>query len=285
MRAGVIGLMPGVAAEVTDETVGRLRGLGFTGTHWTLQHPLEIDEVGLRRVRDVLAGGGVRVAQAVPRNQDLVAADPQRREQGVRELQRACHAARLLDAATLYVRPGSVNPAGSWTPHPENQRLATLERLMQGLREVCKAAEEEGTILALEGAAVSPLATAETVRDVIDAVGSPALRFNVDPVNFVRGLDDVYQTTSLVNRLFDVCGRSIVAAHAKDVRYENALTVRLAECLLGEGLMDQVTFLRRFEETCADGYVLIEHLPDAQIPAAKAALDRAAAAAGVTWQA
>src|SRR5919202_616989 len=110
MRAGVIELMPRVAEEVTEETVARLRALGFTGTHWTLQHPLDVDEAGLRHVRDVLAGGGIRVAQAVPRNQDLVAADPERRRQGVRELQHACRAARVLHAATLYVRPGSVNP-------------------------------------------------------------------------------------------------------------------------------------------------------------------------------
>jgi hypothetical protein len=49
-------------------------------------------------------------------------------------------------------------------------------------------------------------------------------------------------------------------------------------------LLDQVTFLQLFEAACPDGYVMIEHLPDDQIPAAKRALDAAAAQAGLTWQ-
>ncbi len=284
MKVGVIGLMPREAAEVTPATAARLRDLGFSGVHWTLERPLEVDEAALRLVRDVLAAGGVRVAQAVPRNQDLVCPDDARRRQGVTELQRACRAARLLEAATLYVRPGSLNPAGPWTPHRENTRLTTLERLVAGLREVARAAEDEGVTLALEGAAVSPLDTPERVRDVVEAVDSPALRFNADPVNFVRGLDDLYHTASLVHRLFDVCGRYVAAAHAKDIRPEDAIPVRLRECPIGEGLLDQAAFLRRFRECCPDGYVLIEHLPADQVPPAKRALDAAAARAGITWE-
>ncbi|MGH2367193.1 MAG: sugar phosphate isomerase/epimerase family protein, partial [Chloroflexota bacterium] len=170
-----------------------------------------------------------------------------------------------------------------WTPHPHNGHLATLERLIQALREVCTAAEDEGVVLALEGAAVSPLDTPERVRDVIEAVGSPALRFNVDPVNFVAGLADLYNTTSLVHRLFDLCGPSVAAAHAKDIRYDNSLTVRLSECVIGEGFMDQTVLLQRFQACCPDGYVLIEHLPEDKIPAAKDALDRVATRIGIRW--
>ena len=205
VKVGVIGLMPREAAEVTPATAARLRDLGFERRALDTGAAAGGGRGALRHVRDVLATGGVRVAQAVPRNQDLVCPDDARRRQGVTELQRACRAARLLEAATLYVRPGSLNPAGPWTPHQENTRLTTLERLVAGLREVARAAEDEGVTLALEGAAVSPLDTPERVRDVVEAVDSPALRFNADPVNFVRGLDDLYHTASLVHRLFDVC--------------------------------------------------------------------------------
>jgi sugar phosphate isomerase/epimerase len=287
MRVGVIGRAALQAHEVTAQTAAALRARGFTGCHWTLAQPITpeaLDEGALRRVRDVLADGGVRVAQAVPRNVDLVSGDEALRRQAVRELELCCKATRLLDAASLYVRPGSLNPSGSWRPHPENTRLETLERLVQGLRQVAKAAEGEGVVLALEGAAVSPLDTPERVRDVIEAVGSPALRFCVDAVNFVRGLDELFNTTSLINRLYDLCGRYAVAVHAKDLTYENAATVKLSECIIGEGFVDMPLVLRRFQEVCPDGYVLIEHLPDEKVPAAKRGLDAALARAGLHWE-
>ena len=203
---------------------------------------------------------------------------------GISGLQAACQCASWLQAGTTYVRPGSLNPAGPWTPHPENTSLKTLLRLVDSLKQAAKAAEDVGIPFAIEGGGVCPLDTPERVRDVIEAVGSSALRFNADPVNFVRSLDEIYNTTSLVHRLFDLCGRYVVCAHAKDLTYDSTLLPRMRECLLGEGCCDQVAFLQRFEQCCPDGFVLIEHLPDEKIPAAKRNLDRAAEQAGLRWK-
>jgi len=283
MRSGVVGLMSAHPREITSETAVRLRSLGFSGVTVVVPDPLEARREVYERAGAILRDGGVTVAQANPRYEMLVQLDDERRQLGIRGLRAACQCAAWLGAETTYVRPGSLNPAGPWTPHPENTSLRTLERLVQSLRAVVSAAEDVGIPLAIEGAAVSPLDTAERVRDVIEAVGSPSLRFNADPVNFVRSLDDIYNTAPLINRLFDLCGDYVVCAHAKDITYESSLTVRLHECPLGEGQCDQVTLLRRFEACCPNGFVLIEHLPDDQIPAAKRNLDRAAERAGLVW--
>jgi sugar phosphate isomerase/epimerase len=97
-------------------------------------------------------------------------------------------------------------------------------------------------------------------------------------------LRDTYDSTTFLGHLFAVLGPYIVAAHAKDLRPQNRLVLHLEECPIGQGLLDQVTFLHLFEAACPDGYVMIEHLPDDQVPAAKRALDAAAARAGLTWQ-
>ncbi|HLZ07184.1 MAG TPA: TIM barrel protein, partial [Chloroflexota bacterium] len=219
-----------------------------------------------------------------PRYEMIVSGDGAARALGIRGLQAACQVATWLQAGTVYVRPGSLNPAGPWTPHPENTSLKTLLRLVDSLKQVVGAAEEAGIPLAIEGGAVCPLDTPERVRDVIEAVDSPAMRFNADPVNFVRSLDEIYYTTSLINRIFEQCGKYVVCAHAKDLTYESSLTVRLTECPLGEGQFDQVTYLQRLEEVMPDGFALIEHLADDQIPAAKRNLDLAAGRAGITWR-
>lgn len=284
MRAGVVGLMPADLRGVTAATANRIRGLGFTGVSCVLSDPFAYTQEDLERVRAVLAEAGVQVAQANARYPDLIHPDASQRAAGLRALRQACVAARWLEAATVYVRPGSLNPAGSWTPHPENTHPRTLARLIVSLKEAAAAAADLGVVLALEGHVVSSLDTPERLRSVLDAVGSPALRHNVDPVNMIGSLVDAYDSTAFLGRLFAVLGPTIVAAHAKDVRAENRLVLHLEECVLGEGLLDQVTFLQLFEAACPDGYVMIEHLPDEQVPAAKQALDAAVVAAGITWR-
>ncbi len=284
MRSGVVGLMPRHPREVTPETARRLRENGFTGVTVIVPDPLEAKREEYERAGAILRDGGIAVAQANPRYEIIIHPDEDKRALGIRGLQAACQCAAWLQAGTTYVRPGSLNPSGPWTPHPENTSLKTLMRLVDSLRQAARAAEDVGIPLAIEAGGVSPLDTPERVRDVIEAVGSPALRFNADPVNLVRSLDDMYNTTSLINRLFDLCGRYVVCAHTKDVTYESALYPRIHECLLGEGVCDHVTYLRRFEEACPDGFMLIEHLPDEKVPAAKRNLDRFVEQARLAWK-
>lgn len=284
MRSGVVGLMPADLRALSPEQARAIRALGFTGVSCVLSDPFAYSQVDLTRVRETLAEAGLAVAQANARYPDLIHPDASQRAAGLAALRRACEAARWLKAATVYVRPGSLNRAGSWTPHPENTHPRTIARLIASLTQAAAAAADLGVVLALEGHVISSLDTAERLREVFEAVGSPALRHNVDPVNMIGTLRDTYDSTAFLNRLFAVLGPYIVAAHAKDIRPQNRLVLHLEECPIGEGLLDQVTFLRLFEAVCPEGYVMIEHLPDEQVPAAKRALDAAAARAGLSWR-
>src|SRR5438067_1613048 len=116
MRPGVVGLLPGDPAAITAEHARRLRGQGFTGASVQIRDLDTFREEDLTRARGILAGEGVRVAQANASYPALVHADAAQRAEGVRLARRACHAARLLDAVYLLIRPGSLNPAGDWRP-------------------------------------------------------------------------------------------------------------------------------------------------------------------------
>jgi sugar phosphate isomerase/epimerase len=283
MKPGVVGYVPGDPAQITAEVARTIRGHGYTGATVRIAAPLEADEAALRRAGQTLRDAGVEVVQCNPQNEMLVDPDEARRALGVRQLQAAARCARLLGAHNTYIRPGSLSPEGPWRPYPGNNHLRTIERLVAALREVVKAGEDDGVPYAIEGAAVSPLDTPERVRDVLEAVDSPMLGFNADPVNFVRGLDELYDNASVTNKLFDLCGRWVICAHVKDIAYVSQLTVRLEEIPLGEGMFDQVTFARRFQAVQPDGYFMLEHLRDEQYPAARANLDRMLATAGIAW--
>ena len=124
---------------------------------------------------------------------------------------------------------------------------------MGSLRAVCAAAEAEGVVLAIEGHVLSLLDTPERIAELIQAVDSDALRFNMDPVNFIGTLHDAYDTTRVVNHLFDVLGPYTVCGHAKDFHVEDRLVLHIEETVIGEGLLDQATYLRRFEGVLSPG--------------------------------
>ena len=284
MRPAVAGMMPRELDDVDDQVARRLRQAGFTGVSVVLYDPLSATQVACERVRDVLAGAGVRVAHANPLYEALVNPDEALRREGVRVLRHACRCARWLGSAITHVRPGSLNPRGHWLPYPGNTSPETLDRLICSLRETAPAAEDEGISLALEGGVPSPLDTPERTRQVVEAVGSPAVRVNMDAVNWVASLQDAYDTTAFLHRAFDLLDPYIVCGHIKDVRVEEAFILHISECAPGDGIMDLETYLRRFEAACPDGYLLIEHLPDHEVPRAKAAVDAALARAGLAWR-
>ncbi len=283
MYLGIQALMPREVRDVDERVVARIRELGFTGVACRFFRPLETSMEEVDRLRGVLEAGGVAPAQANALYPDLVHPDDTQRRQGVKAMQQMCKIARRLGADNLYVRPGSLNPAGSWYPHPENRHPRTRQRLVASLKEVAAAAEYEGVRLAIEGHVLSPLFNAQVTREVIEAVGSKALGFNMDPVNFVGSLPEAYDTTSLVNHLFDVLGPYTICGHAKDFFLQDRLVLHVEETIIGRGLMDQATFLKRFEQCCPQGYLLIEHLRDDQVPEAKANLDKVANQVGIAW--
>ena len=284
MYIGIQGMMPRELRQVDDMVVSRIRQAGFSGVTCRFPNPLEVSMSDVDRLKGVLTAGGVQPAQANAQYEDLVNPHEEHRRKGIRVMQVMCRIARRLGADNLYVRPGSLNPNGSWYAHPENRHPSTFERLVGSLKEVAAAAETEGVRLALEGHVLSPLYNAERVKEVIDAVGSEALRFNMDPVNFIDSLPQAHDTTAVVNHLFDVLGPYTICGHAKDFFVQDRLVLHLEETVIGQGLLDQETFLQRFEESCPEGYVLIEHLADEQVPQAKAALDAVAQKAGLSWK-
>src|SRR5436189_6021771 len=110
MRPGVVGLLPGDPAAITVEHARRLRAQGFTGASVQINDQEQFREADLARGRNILAGEGVRVAQANASYPALVHPDAAQRAEGVRLARRACNAAHVPTPGTLLLRPASSIP-------------------------------------------------------------------------------------------------------------------------------------------------------------------------------
>ena len=237
MKLGVVGLLP-PWEQIDLDAARRVRSAGYRGVSIFFQQPLEADLAAVRKLKSVLDDAGLEAAQANGWYEVLVHPDEQRRAEGIRGLQALTRIGRVLDAKTVYVRPGSLSAQGAWYPHPENYAPRTFERLVNSLRQAAQAAQAEAMVLALEGHVLSLLDTPQRMRDVIEAVDSPALRFNTDPVNFIGTVKDTYDPSRVLNELVAVLGQYTVAAHLKDMAVQDRLVLHIDEVVIGEGSMD-----------------------------------------------
>ena len=272
MRLGLAGAaMLRDLALVDDRRVAALAELGVAGvgTHYQ-GDPATLSRDVLRRASDVFAAHGIAIVQSWGWQQPLVSPDEETRRAAARTLGHAVRVAADLGAQSVLSGPGSRNPRGAWWPHPDNHSQGAEDALVRSLREVVGACELYGVPIALECHVTSTLDSAARVRRVLDRVGSPWIKVSLDPVNFIRDLPTLWDTTTLINELFDTLGPAVAAAHIKDVYAEDRLVVHISETVPGDGVFDFATFFRRFEELLPGGYGLVEHLPESLIPQALA---------------
>ncbi|MBT3942149.1 MAG: sugar phosphate isomerase/epimerase [Chloroflexi bacterium] len=284
MLLGVAGLTPGDWTTVTENVTRVVMGHGFRTLQLRVSDPHHPDPATVTRVQDAFKSAGLTIGQTVGEyGGGLVSDDDSVRRNAIEALKQMTAFTRVIGGSNTYLRPGSMNPNGAWYPHPDNRSDAVFERLVDSAREASQAASNEGVMLAVEGGVVCPLFSASRTREFFDAVDSPSMGYNMDPVNYIANIETAYDSTFLLEDLFDQLGHVTIAAHAKDFGVVDGLLPHFEEVVIGQGLLDQETFLTRMRYARPDAHVLIEHLPDELIPAAREGLNAAAARAGIEW--
>lgn len=291
MRLAVSGgLFPRHVDEFTEAMAARTREMGYTGifTRFDQDDPFATTDAQCRRVRSILADYGLTMVQAIGHRPPLIHPDEAIRREAVKTLRAAIRIAANLGSLSCHTGPGSLAQmgathsdwGGAWDPHGDNWDPLCRAQLVKSLKEVAPAAEEHEVIVGLEGHVLVTLNSAEMMRGVLDEVDSPAIRCDLDPVNWLT-LDTVFRNGPAIDHMCDVLGPRIFNAHAKDVIVQKRLVIHLDECPAGQGILDYDRFMRRVEALGPERFLVVEHAAVEELPAAKAFLDRKAAELGI----
>ncbi|HLV37358.1 MAG TPA: sugar phosphate isomerase/epimerase family protein [Spirillospora sp.] len=265
MRLGGVDEWFGGWNKITDEVARKIVALGFTGMGLHYHgDPLEQSLDDALRTKAILDAHGIEIVQFWGSYPCIICPDEDDRREGVRIGRNIVRRAAELGSLVASIRPTSLHPTSQWGPHPLNYAPETEDRLVRSLSEIAEACETYQMPIALEVHVTTTLRDAETIRRLIERTGSSWIRVNADLVNFIPDFKTAYDTTTMINHVFDVLGPYIITAHLKDVVVDEPLVVHISEARPGTGLLDWDTLFRRFEALLPDGYALIEHLTDYQ---------------------
>lgn len=283
MRFGMSGcFLPADMNDIDAAMCRRVRDAGFSGifTRFKANDPLATPRADAERLKSLLADEGVRLFQTTGYWQNLVTSDETARAQSVKVLQAALKLAGWMGSRGIDTGPGSMNPAGPWFPHPDNWTAKAEAQLVRSLKECAKAAEDAGVFLSLESHSLVTPRTPGIAARILDAVDSPWVRCDYDSANWIT-LETIYDTTGALNAHFDLLGKHICSAHAKDIWVENRLAIHLQDGCPGQGVMDFGTLFTRLEALDPDYPAIAEGNSTEELPAVSALFHATAERLGI----
>jgi sugar phosphate isomerase/epimerase len=118
------------------------------------------------------------------------------------------------------------------------------------------------------------------MREVLDAVDSPWVTCDVDPVNWMT-LDTVYNSGDALRHMVAVLRGRVTGGHAKDVVIEDRLVTHISQCPPGRGLLDYRVFMSLLEGISPDLPLVTEGCEEADLPHASAFLHGIARELGI----
>ena len=260
----MIVLSPPVAlprtGEERDQFLQKTEAFGVVTTVSASTRPDWTDEE-VEGVRRFLDDNGIRVGEFSAFHFGFDHEDRALRDDAQEHYTRLLRHGNMLDAHCVgFSTYGDRGRPDMWSE-------ATWDRCLDSVARLAEQAERAGMDVAAHPHAMAPLCSVERYREMLDRTGSSRLKVLIDIVNLTWP-QRVFETTALVDEVFDELGGDIVALHAKDVIISGGSGVSAAkgmgvihvdEAVPGTGFMDFDAIVRRLDMLDHDVTVHVEH--------------------------
>ena len=212
------------------------------------------------RIREAAASRGIALA-SVQATFNMSHPDAEFRRDGLRRLREIATACDCLGTTVIAICIGSRNSHNMWGHHPDNGTPQAWHDMTTCVSEAVEIAREAGVTLALEPEVTNVVDSAEQARRLLDEIGSPHLKITMDGANLFHA-GELPRMAEVLGHAFDLVGRDIILAHAKDLSADGEAGHEAA----GHGLLDYDRYLGLLHSYGYCGPLLLHGLSEAQVP-------------------
>jgi sugar phosphate isomerase/epimerase len=213
-----------------------------------------------RRVREAAAARGIGIA-SIQGTFNMSHPDPEFRRDGLRRLQGIINICAELGTSVVAICIGTRNRENMWGHHPENNTPEAWRDMTSCVREALHMAADANVTLALEPEVTNLVDSAAKARRLLDEMNSPHLKITMDGANLFHS-GELARMAEVLDAAFDLVGRDIILAHAKDLSQDGEAGHEAA----GQGLLDYDRYLALLHRQGFDGPLLLHGLSEAQVP-------------------
>lgn len=228
--------------------------------------PDQIDPALATTIRREMAACHITMA-AVSGTFNMIHPDPEQRRIGLRRLRELAAACVGLGTNLIALSTGTRDPDNMWRRHPDNDTPAAWADLVAAMGEAVSIAGEYGVTLAFEPEVSNVIDSARKGRRLLDELASPHLKVVIDGANLFHA-GELPRMHAILDEAFDLLGRDIVLAHAKDLSRDGEAGQEAA----GQGVLDYDHYLSLLRGIGYSGPLILHGLAESQVAGAVAFL-------------
>jgi sugar phosphate isomerase/epimerase len=222
--------------------------------------PDEISPELAGRIRREAAARGIAIA-SVQGTFNMSHPDAEQRRIGLRRLRVLAEACPHMGSSLIHLCTGTRDRESMWRRHADNDTPQAWRDMAACVREAADIARQTGVVLAFEPEVNNVVDSAQKARRLLDEIGSPQLKVNIDPANiFHKG--ELPRMAEMLEEAFRLVGKDIVLAHAKDLDHDGDA----GHLPAGQGKLDYDRYLSLLHKYGFRGPILLHGLSEAQVP-------------------
>ncbi|MBA3975928.1 MAG: sugar phosphate isomerase/epimerase [Candidatus Solibacter sp.] len=193
--------------------------------------------------------------------------DPEQRRTGLGRLRLLAGACAPMGTRMIHICTGTRNTQSMWRHHADNTTPEAWRDMAACIREATEIARQAGVVLAFEPEVNNIVDSALKARRLMDEIGSPHLKVTMDPANIFH-TGQLPRMKEILDEAFEVLGKDIVVAHAKDLDRDGDA----GHLAAGHGLLDYDRYLSLLRAHRFTGPLLLHGLTVEQVPGCMAFL-------------
>jgi len=222
--------------------------------------PDEIPPELVTRIRREADARGIEIA-SLEGTFNMSHPDAEHRRAGLRRLRVLAAVCQPLGTSKIHLCTGTRDRNSMWRRHADNDSPQAWRDMTACVREATDVAKQAGVILAFETEVNNVVDSAQKARRLMDEIGSPHLKVTMDAANIFHA-GELARMSEVLDRAFELIGKDIVLAHAKDLSHDGDAGHEPA----GHGKLDYDRYLSLLHAYGFRGPLLLHGLSESQVP-------------------